>query len=88
MAKGSKHPGDSGDWKQGDTPRATVRERIDTALGVTSPEVIAAMKAEDAFMASLPIGLDHAPGRFTDRRNPPDRDHVKPWGDDRKGPRA
>lgn len=87
MAKGSKHPGDDGKWHQGDAPRASLRDRVSTQLGVTSPEVLAAAKAEDAFLAGLPVGGD-VPKRFTDRRNPPDRDHAKPWGPDRKGPSA
>lgn len=79
----AKHPGDDGDWNQDamDQPRMSIKQRVDTQLGVTSPEVIRAMRVEDAFVASVHGKFNTT--RFTDRRTPADRKHVTPHGADR-----
>ena len=77
MAKAAKHPGDDGDWCQGERPRMSIRDRMNTDMGVTSPAVQAAMRADDAFLASIPAA-DAAPKRFTDRRPPVDRSKLIP----------
>ena len=53
---GKKMPmGDTGKWnlESGLPPEKTIKQRIDQGLGVTSPEVIAAMKAEQTFIGSI-----------------------------------
>ena len=77
MAKASKHPGDDGDWHQGAPARMSIRERMNTDMGVTSAAVQAKMWEEDAFLASIPNGGD-VPKRFTDRRPPVDRSKLIP----------
>lgn len=77
MAKAAKHPGDDGKWHQEGPERMSIRERIGTGLGVTSPQVVEAMRAEDAFLRSIPDGGD-VPKRFTDRRPPVDRSKLIP----------
>jgi hypothetical protein len=73
----AKHPGDSGDWNldSASSKPMTIRERINTQLGVTSPEVIREMEKEEAFLASVkPLNEK----RFTDRRPIPGRDRLVP----------
>ena len=72
----AKHPGDSGNWDVGSAaePRCSIRERINTGMSVTSPEVLKAMKEEDTFLASIKGTPDTK--RFTDRRKIPGRDRL------------
>ncbi len=82
----AKHPGDDGDWNlnSADPVPMTIRQRVDTQLGVTSREVIQAMEAEEAFLRTVkPFDMK----RFTDRRDIPGRDRLIPSGENRKGPR-
>jgi hypothetical protein len=74
----ANHPGDSGDWclDSMSPPRLTMQERIDTGISTTSAAVRAAMRAEDAFLASITGKPDTK--RFTDRRSPPGRDKLLP----------
>ena len=69
---------DSGDWNldAAASEPLTIRQRCDTQLGVTSPEVIRAMKAEAAFVASVKGRVGVAP--FTDRRPIPGRKRLIP----------
>lgn len=59
-----------------DLERMTIKQRCDTQLGVTSPEVVAAMRQEQAFLASVPYKMPVH--RFTDRRPPPGRTRLIP----------
>ena len=77
MAKASKHPGDDGDWCQGGPTRLTIPQRMATSIDVVSPAVLAKMREEEAFLASIP-NADAAPKRFTDRRPPVDRSKLIP----------
>lgn len=73
----AKHPGDSGDWNlNSSAPKPmTIKERVDTQLGVTSPEVVRAMEAEEAFLRTVE---PYTTKRFTDRRPIPGRDRLIP----------
>ena len=73
----AKHPGDSGDWcLDSASPKPmTIRDRINTQLGVTSPEVIRAMEQEAVFLASV---KPFTTKRFTDRRPIPGRGRLIP----------
>lgn len=81
----AKHPGDDGNWNldAADLPRMTLQQKIDTQPTVVSQEVRDAVRGEEAFLRSV-TGVPNTK-RFTDRRNPPDRNHTTPWGPDRKG---
>ena len=72
-----KHPGDDGDWNvdSADPVPMTIRQRVDTQLGVTSRAVINAMEAEDAFLETV---KPYNTKRFTDRRPIPGRDKLIP----------
>lgn len=73
----AKHPGDSGNWNLDSSAPVpmTIKQRVDTQLGVTSPEVIRAMEAEDAFLRTVkPFNTKI----FTDRRPPPGRTKLLP----------
>lgn len=74
----AKHAGDSGKWNQNaaDPVRMSIRDRVNTQLGVTSPEVIAAMRREEAFLRS--VRGKPSTTRFTDRRPPPGRTRLIP----------
>jgi hypothetical protein len=67
MAKGAKHPGDDGNWNldSANPVPMTIKQRIDTQMGVTSPAVIEAMRKEEAFLATvhgkLGAGRSHKP---------------------------
>ena len=82
----AKHPGDDGKWNlnAADPVPMTIRERTDMLLTPPSPGVIKAMEDEEAFLRTIP---PFTTKRFTDRRDIPGRDRVKPSGPDRKGPR-
>jgi len=73
----AKHPGDDGDWLLDSAKPVpmTIRQRCDTQLGVTSPEVIRAMEQEDAFLRTV---KPFTTKRFTDRRPHPGRDRLIP----------
>lgn len=75
----AKHPGDSGNWNLDSAApcKMTIRERVNTQLGVTSKAVIDAARKEDAFLASV-MATKPDPKRFTDRRKPPGRDRLLP----------
>ena len=84
MGKQKKHPGDDGDWNLGsaEDPVGSIRERVDSNVTLTSQEQMQVMREEEAFIASV---ADQFPmKRFTDRRSPPDRDHVMPHGTNRQ----
>ena len=85
MAK--KHPGDDGKWNldAADPVPMTIKERMNTLVDLPSQAQRRAMEAEDAFLRTIP---PYTTKRFTDRRDIPDRNRVKPSGPDRKGPRA
>ena len=72
----NKH--DSGNWhpNAADPVKMTIKQRIDTQLGVTSPEVREAMRREEEFLNSVRGKLGEAP--FTDRRPIPGRDRLIP----------
>jgi hypothetical protein len=82
----AKHPGDDGKWNLNavDPVPMTIRERLDTLLTPASPGVVRAMEQEEEFLRNIP---PFTTKRFTDRRDIPGRDRVKPSGPDRKGPR-
>ena len=73
----AKHPGDSGNWNlDSAAPEPmTLRQRVDTQLGVTSPEVIREMEKEQAFLQTV---KPYTTKRFTDRRPIPGRDKLLP----------
>ena len=73
----AKHPGDDGDWYPGSAfPKPmSIRDRINTQLGVTSEAVIREMEKEEAFLASVKPFTEK---RFTDRRPIPGRDRLIP----------
>lgn len=73
----AKHPGDSGNWNlDSAAPEPmTIRQRVDTQLGVTSPEVIREMEKEQAFLGTV---KPFTTKRFTDRRPIPGRDKLLP----------
>ena len=73
----AKHPGDSGKWNlDSAAPEPmTIKQRIDTQLGVTSPEVVQAMKDEEAFLRTV---KPFTTKRFTDRRPIPGRTRLIP----------
>ena len=73
----AKHPGDSGKWNlDSAAPEPmTIKQRIDTQLGVTSPEVVQAMKDEEAFLRTV---KPFTTKRFTDRRAIPGRNKLLP----------
>jgi hypothetical protein len=70
--------GDSGDWDldAAASEPLTIKQRVDTQLGVTSSEVIRAMQAEAAFVGSVNGRVGQAP--FTDRRPIPGRKRLLP----------
>ena len=69
---------DSGNWNlnAADAERMTIKQRVDTQLGVTSPEVVEEMRKEQAFLASVPYKMPER--RFTDRRPIPGRKRLIP----------
>lgn len=73
----AKHPGDSGKWHLDSAAPMpmTIKQRVDTQLGVTSPEVIQAMRDEEAFLQTV---KPYTTKRFTDRRPIPGRDKLLP----------
>jgi hypothetical protein len=73
----AKHAGDSGNWNlDSAAPKPmTIKERVDTQLGVTSREVIQAMEAEEAFLRTV---KPYNTKRFTDRRPIPSRTREAP----------
>jgi hypothetical protein len=70
--------GDTGKWNldSGLPPEKTIKQRVDQGLGVTSPEVVAAMEQERAFIASV-NGKSNT-RRFTDRRGMVGRTRTTP----------
>lgn len=70
--------GDSGKWNtdSAELPRMTLRERGNTLPYIASPAQMAAMKAEDAFVAS--VASKFPTKRFTDRRKMPGRNRETP----------
>lgn len=82
----AKHPGDSGKWNlnSADPVPMTIDERMNTLVDLPSQAQRRAMEDEEAFLRSVP---PFTTARFTDRRDIPGRDRVKPSGPDRKGPR-
>lgn len=74
----ARHAGDSGNWNQNAAApkRMSIRERVNTQLGVTSPEVVAEMKREETFLDS--VRGKPPERRFTDRRPPPGRTRLIP----------
>lgn len=75
MAK--KHEGDDGNWNLDSAAPVpmTIKQRVDTQLGVTSPEVIRAMREEEAFLNTVE---PFTTKRFTDRRPIPGRNRLIP----------
>lgn len=77
-APAHSHPEDTGDWDldsdAGGLPMS-IRERCDTDVGITSEAVKRAMRAEDAFLATVP---PFTTKRFTDRRPIPGRSRLIP----------
>jgi hypothetical protein len=75
----ANHPGDDGDWclDSASRKRMTVNERLCTLVNSYGPGTIAAMQAEEAFIASVPAGPPDTK-RFTDRRKIPGRERVMP----------
>lgn len=73
----ANHPGDDGNWNLDSAAPVpmTVKQRVDTQLGVTSPAVVDAMLAEEAFLGTIP---PFTTKRFTDRRPPVDRRRLIP----------
>lgn len=74
----AKHPGDDGDWNLDSAAPSemSIRERCNTQLGVTSPEVIEAMRDEERFVMGVANAFPMK--RFTDRRPMPGRSREKP----------
>lgn len=73
----AKHEGDDGDWclDSAEDNDLTIKQRIDTQLGVTSPEVVRAMRAEQEFLSTV---APFTTKRFTDRRPIPGRNRLIP----------
>jgi len=73
-----KHPGDDGDWNldSGIVPMGTPEERARQSMTVVSPEVMAEMRKETAFLAGVTGKPDLK--RFTDRRPHPGRNRLVP----------
>jgi hypothetical protein len=55
----------------------TINERICTLVNVVGPATIAAMRAEDEFLASVP-NTPPDTKRYTDRRKIPGRERMMP----------
>lgn len=74
----AKHPGDDGDWNLDAAAPVpmTIKQRIDTQLGVTSPEVVKAMREEEAFLATIHGTPDTK--RFSGRKTIPGRNRLLP----------
>lgn len=51
----AKHPGDDGDWNldAADPVRMSIKQRVDTQLGVTSPAVVEVMRQEAQFLEGI-----------------------------------
>jgi hypothetical protein len=72
------HPGDDGDWclDSASRPRQSPEDRAKQSMSVVSPEVMQAMRAEDAFLDTIHGTPDLK--RFTDRRPIPGRNRLIP----------
>lgn len=75
----TKHPGDDGDWclDSASRPRMSITQRLCTLVNAYGPGTIAAMEAEEAFLASVPAGPPDTK-RYTDRRAIPGRERMVP----------
>jgi hypothetical protein len=75
----TKHEGDDGDWclDSAQRPRMSINDRLCTLVNAYGPATIAAMQAEEAFIASVPAGPPDTK-RFTQRRAIPGRERMLP----------